>query len=103
MNELREKIKNCGNFYRTLEEEWGKDLAENNLDELLTLYTQSLKEEREKAVRGLKKSFEANLLDGDTVEDCGNAMLSASEVYSFLEEYLINKDTLTQGEGKEKE
>jgi len=33
-----------------------------------------------------KEWFEANLLDGDKVEDCGNAMLSAKNVWEVLSE-----------------
>lgn len=32
-----------------------------------------------------KLRFEANMLDGDKVEDCGGAMLSAKAVYEYLE------------------
>jgi len=32
----------------------------------------------------LKKKFEANMLDGDKVEDCGGSMLSAESVWSFI-------------------
>jgi len=31
-----------------------------------------------------KEQFEANLLDGDKVEDCGGAMLSAKDVWEVL-------------------
>ena len=32
----------------------------------------------------VKKHFEANMLDGDNVEDCGNAMLSAKSVLEYV-------------------
>lgn len=34
----------------------------------------------------LRQHFEANMLDGDSLDDCGNAMLSAKEVFEYLEE-----------------
>lgn len=39
----------------------------------------------------LKRFFEANMLDGDKVDDCGGAMLSASSVWEFLDEYFISE------------
>lgn len=36
----------------------------------------------------LKKHFEANMLDGDDVNDCGGAMLSAKYVLEYLQEYM---------------
>lgn len=39
------------------------------------------------ALRPLSKEhFEANMLDGDKVDDCGKAMLSAKEVWDYLKE-----------------
>ncbi len=35
-----------------------------------------------------KLNFEANMLDGDKVEDCGGAMLSAEDVWRFIKELL---------------
>lgn len=32
-----------------------------------------------------KKHFEDNMLDGDLVEDCGSAMLSAKSVWEYLQ------------------
>ena len=32
----------------------------------------------------VKAHFEQNMLDGDKVEDCGNAMLSAKSVWKYL-------------------
>ena len=46
----------------------------------------------------LKKSFEANLLDGDKVEDCGKAMLSAESVWQFLTSH--TEDKIKELEGK---
>ena len=37
-------------------------------------------------IEKLKSLFEANLLDGDKINDCGRAMLSAEFVWEFLEE-----------------
>jgi len=46
-----------------------------------------------------KDDFEANLLDGDGVDDCGGAMLSAREVWEWVEEHdkrliqrIVNKE-----------
>ncbi len=36
---------------------------------------------------GIKKHFEANMLDGEDVKDCGKAMLSAEFVLEYLQEY----------------
>lgn len=36
----------------------------------------------------LKKHFEANMLDGEPVDDCGRAMLSAAEVWEYIEEVM---------------
>ena len=37
----------------------------------------------------LKATFEANMLDGDKVNDCGGAMLSAESVWEFIEEFIL--------------
>ncbi len=34
-----------------------------------------------------KKHFEANILDGDPVNDCGGAMLSAKSVWEYISEH----------------
>ena len=34
-----------------------------------------------------KENFESNMLDGDKVDDCGGAMLSAKEVWEYLESF----------------
>ena len=39
-------------------------------------------------LKNFKKFFEANLLDGDDIKDCGGAMLSAEYVYETLEAYI---------------
>lgn len=39
-----------------------------------------------------KQYFEANLLDGDKIEDCGGAMLSAKEVWQLVEELLEKRE-----------
>lgn len=44
---------------------------------------------KEKIIEQAKLSFQANLLDGDKVGDCGKAMLSAEFVWEFLEETLL--------------
>ena len=36
----------------------------------------------------LRKHFEANMLDGEDVYDCGKAMLSAEAVYEYIKEFL---------------
>jgi hypothetical protein len=42
-----------------------------------------------KHIEEAKKTFEANLLDGDKVNDCGGAILDAKDVWEVLEEYII--------------
>jgi len=37
----------------------------------------------------IKKDFEANMLDGNKVEDCGKAMLSAEYVYEYLRSFAL--------------
>lgn len=37
----------------------------------------------------LQKHFEANMLDGDSVFDCGKAMISAESVWEYLKEYCV--------------
>lgn len=32
----------------------------------------------------LRKSFEANMLDGDTIEDCGSSLLDAKGCFEFF-------------------
>lgn len=36
----------------------------------------------------IRKHFEANILDGDSVDDCGGAMFSAKSVLEYLDEYM---------------
>jgi len=36
--------------------------------------------------RDLRERFEANMLDGEKIEESGNAMLSAVDVWAFLKE-----------------
>ena len=33
----------------------------------------------------LQKHFEANMLDGDSLKDCGNAMLAAEDVFEYMQ------------------
>ena len=42
-----------------------------------------------KQLKTLKLDFEANMLDGDNVDDCGGAMLSAKEVWELTKGYFI--------------
>ena len=35
-------------------------------------------------IEKIKKEFEANMLDGDDINDCGGAMLSAKEVWLYF-------------------
>ena len=35
----------------------------------------------------LRRHFEANMLDGEDVYDCGKAMLSAEYVYEYIKKY----------------
>jgi len=39
-----------------------------------------------------KKHFEANMLDGDDIKDCGKAMLSAESVLEYVIERLAQRD-----------
>jgi len=63
---------------------------ENKLEEtimhLITLHT----DKAVKASRMSQEYFEANLLDGDDVNDCGGAMLSAENVWELIDEFNIN-------------
>jgi hypothetical protein len=40
----------------------------------------------------LREHFEANMLDGDDVYDCGEALLSAKSVFEYLKEYCELKE-----------
>ncbi len=45
----------------------------------------------------LRQHFEANMLDGDDVYNCGKAMISAEEVWEYIKEYLrLDKPQLTK-------
>ena len=59
-----------------------KEIQMKATDQLLQLHIQGVREIIN------KESFEANLLDGDKIEDSGNAMLSAKYVWEYLEELL---------------
>jgi len=48
----------------------------------------------------LKKDFEANLLDGDKLEDCGESMLNARYVWGWLK-YLCQHFKKAEGDNKE--
>lgn len=48
-------------------------------------------------IQGHKKYFEANLLDGDKVENCGGAMIRADEVWE------VAKEMFTQAEARGRE
>jgi len=39
----------------------------------------------------LKEHFESNMLDGDKVEDCGDAMLHAENVWEYVQEVVAQK------------
>lgn len=39
-----------------------------------------------------RKHFEANMLDGDDLYDCGKATLDAVDVYEYIKEYYILKE-----------
>ena len=58
----------------------------DKLIDLITLHTQKAV----KASRMSQEYFEANLLDGDDVNDCGGAMLSAENVWELIDEFNIN-------------
>lgn len=51
----------------------------------------------EKLENKIKAHFEANMLDGDDVKDCGGAMISAETVLEYMTEFFIylfsQKDT----------
>ena len=40
----------------------------------------------------IREHFEANMLDGDDLYNCGKAMLSAEEVYAYIKEYYNLKE-----------
>ena len=40
----------------------------------------------------VREHFEANMLDGDDVYDCGKAMMSAEKVYEYIKEYYTLKE-----------
>lgn len=44
---------------------------------------------QKRKMKRVKEHFEANMLDGKPVEDCGGAMLSAISVWEYIQEYLI--------------
>lgn len=50
-----------------------------------------------------KQHFEENLLDGDSLDDCGGAMLSAVAVFEYLEERLESQKQSSFNEGKQNE
>lgn len=52
-------------------------------------------------IKEVRKNFEANLLDGDLVEDCGKAMLSATEVWDWLKPKLQETFDAGRKEGVE--
>lgn len=41
-------------------------------------------------IKDIKYSFEANLLDGDNINDCGGAMISAKYCWEFIESSLTS-------------
>lgn len=43
----------------------------------------------EKVLEGVKADFQANILDGDKVEDCGKAMLSVESVWEYISENML--------------
>ena len=45
----------------------------------------------------IRKHFEANMLDGDDVYDCGKATLSAEDVYEYIKKYYVLKENLMEG------
>ena len=78
-NNLREKIDNL--IWHCVYDDIGKEEAFNVRNQILSLlYSHLIK----KLPKEIKKEFEANMLDGDRVEDCGGAMLSAKSVYEYL-------------------
>ena len=44
---------------------------------------------KEEIIKLAKDKFQANLLDGDDINDCGGAMIRADEVWEVLEEYIF--------------
>jgi hypothetical protein len=44
----------------------------------------------------IKCHFEANMLDGDDVYDCGKAVLSAEDVYEYIKKYYELKEKIEQ-------
>lgn len=45
-----------------------------------------------------KEYFEANMLDGDKVEDCGGAMLSAASVLEYVQERVRQAESRVRAE-----
>lgn len=43
-------------------------------------------------MKNLKEDFQANLLDGEDINDCGNAMLNAKHVLEYFTEYLSRQE-----------
>lgn len=48
-----------------------------------------------------KEYFEANILDGDKVEDCGKAMLSADSVLEYVQERVAQAESRVRAEKEE--
>ena len=46
---------------------------------------QLLNSQREEIIKDLKENFEANVLDGDKLEDCGKAMISSEAILDWLQ------------------
>lgn len=44
----------------------------------------------------LREHFEANMLDGESLDDCGNAMLSAKEVFSYMSQLIAEQTNVAR-------
>jgi hypothetical protein len=47
-----------------------------------------------------KKHFEANMLDGDPLEDCGGAVLSAESVFEYIKQTCVPRESYAELEAK---
>lgn len=52
-----------------------------------------VEEKSHEGVEELKKHFEANMLDGNPVDDCGKAILSAEAVWEYIKDNFTNLNT----------
>lgn len=82
--EIRKWIRD---YWYSLQDESETFLPEKKRVELEHCIRYFIRETREQAVKSKinKEHFQANMLDGDKVEDCGGAMLSAKSVWEYIQ------------------